>query len=350
MRGEVKRAELAFLLARHRDEQNRSLRLRGRAMERIGHFEDRRDARRVVHRAVVDRVAVDRAADTEVIEVRGQHDVFVAQSRIAAAQDAGDVLRLHLCALDGDSRLQARAQREARHRPSGIDEREQLCEGVPRAGEQLVGVRGVHRDRQLLPGGFAQRPVRERHRRLQPRERRARPRDVHALRVGDADGADRAGGFVHLPALGRGSEMGLQRPRERPRRRRDVHDDRAFERQAGKVVNLPLGNVQTVADEDQRGLDGRSGIDAHADVRVLAQRQRLGLAAFHEGEARFRFDDRPRLEGDRLDVAAVRAGRLEAVLLELRGDVVGGALVPGAAGVAAFHAVVGERFDVRPPA
>ena len=150
MRGEVARAEQPFLLAGHRDEQDRPRRLRARLVQRRRDLEDRRDARRVVHRAVVDRVAVDRAADAEMIEVRRHDDELVAPLRIRAAQDAGDVLRLDLRPLDRRRRLEARRQREARHRLVAVDEREHLGEGVAGSGEQLVGVRRVHRDRQLL--------------------------------------------------------------------------------------------------------------------------------------------------------------------------------------------------------
>ena len=174
--------------------------------------------------------------------------------------------------------LRRAGQREARHRLVGVDEREQLREGVAGTGEQLVRVRRVHRHRQLLSRRIVERRVGERHRRLQPRQRRARPRNVHALRVGDADRADRAGGLVHLPALGGGSEMRLQRTGQRLRRRRDVDDDRALQVQAGEVVDLALGNAQAVADEDERRVDRRRRIDADADVRVLAERQRFGLA------------------------------------------------------------------------
>ena len=68
---------------------------------------------------------------------------------------------------------------------------------------------------------------------------------------------------------GPGSDFGVAarcRPRSRPSRI-----------EAGEVVDVPLGNVQAVADEDERRLDRRRGIDPHADVGVLAERQRLGL-------------------------------------------------------------------------
>ena len=51
-----------------------------------------RRARRIVHRAVVDAVPVLRPADADVIEMRGEHDVLVPQTRIGAREHAGDVL------------------------------------------------------------------------------------------------------------------------------------------------------------------------------------------------------------------------------------------------------------------
>ena len=100
MRGEVARAEQALLFGGHRHEQHRALRPLRPLRQRRGRLDQRGDARRVVHRAVVDAVAVDRAADAEVIEMRRQHDVFVAQRRIAAGQHAGDVVRLDRRRLD----------------------------------------------------------------------------------------------------------------------------------------------------------------------------------------------------------------------------------------------------------
>ena len=142
--------------------------------------------------------------------------------------------------------------------------------------------------------------------------------------------------------------MRLQRARQRPRRRRDVDDDRALEIHTGEVVDAALGNAQPVADERQRRLQGRRRIDAQVERGVVTERQRLGPAIAHQREARLRFDDAARLERHGLDVA-VHAGRREPGFLELGGHVLGGAPVAGAAGVAPLHAVVGERFDVRKP-
>src|SRR2546430_7468337 len=51
---------------------------------------------RSVHRAVVNRVAVDRRAHPDVIQMRRHDDVFVAARAVASAKDAGDVLGLDL--------------------------------------------------------------------------------------------------------------------------------------------------------------------------------------------------------------------------------------------------------------
>jgi hypothetical protein len=72
-------------------------------------------------------------------------------------------------------------------------------------------------------------------------------------------------------------------------------------------------------------------------------------SACDQCQARLRFDDAPRGEGDRLQ-EPVSARRLETGGLELGGDVVGGLAVLGAAGLAAAHAVVGECLDVCEPA
>jgi hypothetical protein len=288
-------------------------------------------------------------SESPLIEVCRQHYVLVAQLGVGAAQDARNVLRFDVRSLDLRRRLEACGKGEARHRLPGVDQGKHLREGVPRAGKQCVGARGIHRQRQLLAGCFVERRIGQRHRRLQPCERGPLPRNVHALGVCDADRADGARRAVHLPSLAGRPEMRLQWSGQRPRRRRDVHDDRPLQIHAGKVVDAALGDIQAVPDEHQRRLDGWRRVDPQADRRVVAEFERLGASVAHEGEARLRFDDLAGLECHRLNVA-VDAGGLEAGFLELGRHVVGGTLVRRAAGVASFHAVIGERFHVRKPA
>src|SRR6059058_3135244 len=57
-------------------------------------FDQRSNSRSVVHRAIVNFVAVDRLADSEVIEVSADSDEFVLQGGVGAGQNAGKILRL----------------------------------------------------------------------------------------------------------------------------------------------------------------------------------------------------------------------------------------------------------------
>src|SRR4051795_9962061 len=93
---EVLRPLLALLLAGERDEKYGALRPRtGGEVSRD--FNEARDAGAVVVRAVIQTVAaVRRRMIAEVVEVRGDDDVFVAQFRVAAGEDADDVLALEL--------------------------------------------------------------------------------------------------------------------------------------------------------------------------------------------------------------------------------------------------------------
>ena len=145
---EVARSEQALLLGGHRHEQHRALRP-GRG-HHLGRLDQRGDARGVVHRAVVDVVAVDRRADADVIEVRGEHDVLVGQLGIAALHHADDVLRLDRLRLDRHRRLHRGRQREMRQRLALVGDLQHLGQRVPRALEQPLGLRRVERDRHLL--------------------------------------------------------------------------------------------------------------------------------------------------------------------------------------------------------
>ena len=316
VRGKVPRPEQSLLLAGDGDERNRARRLRPRFVQPCRNFKQGGDARGVVHRAVVHAVSVDRRiGQPEMIEMRRENDELVSPLRIGAAQHGGDVLRLDLPVFDPRCRFDARGECEVRHRPAAVDQGEHLGEGMSGAGKQLLRVRGIHRHRQLLAAGIVQRRIGKRHLRMQARERRSRPRNVHALRIGDADGPDRSGRLVRFPPLPRRPEVRLQRTGKRCRRRRDEDDHRALHRQAGEIINLTFRNPQAVPGEHERGLQRGSRLRADVEVRVLAERQRLGPAIADERQARLRFDDAAGLEAHGLDVAG-GAGRLEPGFLE----------------------------------
>ena len=90
------------------------------------------------------------------IQVRRHDDVFATQPGIGAAQDTGHILRFDLRALHACDRLQSNRQREARQRLACIDVSEKLGERMAGVREHLVGVRGVHRHRQLLSDRIVQ--------------------------------------------------------------------------------------------------------------------------------------------------------------------------------------------------
>ena len=348
MRGEVPRSSSPFSspVTATKTIDRAGFRLRSRS--RCGQFEDRRDTGGVVHRAVVNAVAVDRFADAEVIEVRRDDEIFATTLRVAAAQDARHVLRHHVATVDFNGSRDATGQGEVGERPAGIDECEEFAERVACALEQFVRMRRIHRCRELLARGVVQRRIGQRHRRLQTGEGRPLPRNIRCPGIVDADGPDRAGGSIHPPALADGSEVCLERAGQRPRRRVDVDDHGAAQIQPFEFVDVLFGNVEAITDEHQRRAHRRRGIDAHAEVRVLAEHQRLRFAVADKGQARLRLDDLARLEFHRLQVA-VGPRRIEARALERRGHVNGSPLMFGAAGVASGHRVVRERFDVRPP-
>ena len=87
-----------------------------------------------------------------------------------------------------------------------------------------------------------------------------------------------------------GLVVGEQRSWNPGRTAGQEQDDLAAEVEAREVVVLRFGNAQTVAREDNRRLELRRRIHAHADRGFGAQRDRLGLAAANERETRLVFD------------------------------------------------------------
>jgi hypothetical protein len=152
------------------------------------------------------------------------------------------------------------------------------------------------------------------------------PRRVFGLFAGpDADGADRAvrrrvarfDELVGVESAGGGGKTGRCVDEE--------DDDFAFGVNAGVIVVVPLGRRDAVAGENH------CGFDRGVFVRGIAQHQII----FFEDEfefARIVMDDegvaiglrRELAEADVLEIGGVVAGRLEAHLLELGADIIGG--------------------------
>ena len=77
-------------------ERNRIERFGFALFHRPSNFDERCVARGIVHRAVVDAVAVDRLADSEMVKVRTDHDILFLELRITARENAHHILGFHL--------------------------------------------------------------------------------------------------------------------------------------------------------------------------------------------------------------------------------------------------------------
>ena len=95
------------------------------------------------------------------VEVPRKDDDLVATLQVRAAQHADDIVRLQFRPLDRDRRLQACRQREARYRLGAVGQRDEFGKGMSGSGEQFVGVRRIHHDRDLLARRLVERRVGE---------------------------------------------------------------------------------------------------------------------------------------------------------------------------------------------
>ena len=66
-------------------------------------LDQRRNARAIVHRSVINAVAVNRRADAQMVEMRPEDHIFILKHGVRAGQHADHILRFHLgqssCAL-----------------------------------------------------------------------------------------------------------------------------------------------------------------------------------------------------------------------------------------------------------
>ena len=110
MVSEVVRAEQALLLGRDSQEEDRARRPPRERREGPGDLDEAGDSGRVVDRAVVDVVSLDRGPPADVVHVRRVDDVLLRALGVRAAQDADDVLGRQ--AADRGARLERRPQAE----------------------------------------------------------------------------------------------------------------------------------------------------------------------------------------------------------------------------------------------
>ena len=196
---EIARPQQAFLLGGHGDKHDRPLRCT-RSRGGRSRLDQRGNARRVVHGAVVDAVTANRLAYPHMVDVCGYRDVLIPEGRIAAAQHPHDVVGLDRLGINRHLDSRRRGNREPRQHLAVGRQRQQFLEGVAGAIEEPFGSSGVDGYRRLLAECLIERWIGNRHRRHEPRQLRSVPRDVLALRVLDREDADGAGLLQVLPA------------------------------------------------------------------------------------------------------------------------------------------------------
>jgi len=83
-------------------------------------------------------------------------------------------------------------------------------------------------------------------------ERDAGPGDIHGSGIGNVDDTDHAGGAERFPAFGDGAVVGSECGGDFRGRAGEVDDEFSGKILGRKIVEIFLGNLQAVANEDQR--------------------------------------------------------------------------------------------------
>src|ERR1039458_9809693 len=347
-RREIPRAEFALLLRRHRQEHDRPLGLGAALLHDARHLQNRRDSRRVVHRAVIDRVAIDRASHAHVIQVRRHDDVLVLQFRIRPRQHPHHVGRFQRFALHRRLGAQRSHQRKLGQRLVLPGELQYLVHRVAAPREKLIAALPRDRDRHLLTGGFLQLRIRQQERFLRTAPAALSAPAPGPPRIHDRRCSDGARRLQNRPTLRRTAYVRLHRPRRvQGSRAGYVHPNPAPPTDTGQIVVLGFRHAQSVTHEHHRGYRHWRQVRTAALCRVLPV-QDFFRALAHNRDARFFFHHLTRLELHRLEIPR-RPGRLQSERLHFSGDIFRGFAVALAACVPPLQFVIRQKLDVRPP-
>ena len=251
---EIARAEQPLLLGGDEDEQHRALRLQPPRLVASGDVEQSGDPRGIVHRAVVEAVAIDRSADAEMVEMGGEDDMLGPQPLVAAGQPGDDVGRGDRAVARGDAGAQRRLHRRTRaaasKRRRGPRARRSCRPEPVNSFSARLGVEAGAEESVL---DVAKRRIGEIHAGLAGLRHRARPGNLDRLGGGQREQAGRARlGEQSRPVA---AGVGLERARNLRGAAADHDRDLALEVDSGEIVMAGLGHVEAVADEDQGRLD-----------------------------------------------------------------------------------------------
>src|SRR5208282_5300156 len=112
MSGEILRAEQTLFFSGDQDQENRTAQFGRILLEACGHIQCQGAAGAVVHGSVVNAVAVDGFSDADVIEVGGEHYVFIFKSGIAALEFGDEVSRFDFGDIHSGIRGERNGERE----------------------------------------------------------------------------------------------------------------------------------------------------------------------------------------------------------------------------------------------
>ena len=147
MLGKILGSQQSLLLARHPHQQQGALELRVRFLQRAGDIEQQRAARAIVHGAVVDAIAIDRFANADMIDVRGQHNVFILELGIASGDPGHDVGRIDVSRVrrpSSRSRILSRGNAAAACGPCPVRRAPRRCVRVPcRSRSAWAGLKAI---------------------------------------------------------------------------------------------------------------------------------------------------------------------------------------------------------------
>ena len=107
------RAAQARFLRRHRQKKRRAARLFRQHRPGARDLENHRATRRIVGRAVVNRIAVDRRSNAQMIPMRAENHRFVLQLRIAALDFCDHVASVNFANFRRHASAKAQRQRES---------------------------------------------------------------------------------------------------------------------------------------------------------------------------------------------------------------------------------------------
>src|SRR5260370_1390878 len=138
MSGEIFGAEKTFFFGGHEKEKDGALNFLGMRFEAGSSIQHQGAAGTVVHRAVINAVAVDGSADADVVDVRRKDDEFIFESGIGGGKFGDNVCRFERLSKNDGVGFERNGQGKMRKGLAVFSESRDFSKGMARAGEELL--------------------------------------------------------------------------------------------------------------------------------------------------------------------------------------------------------------------